>query len=165
MHKLLSYEIFSFSIIDCVQRFIRLRGTRKAGPVEQWEVYEITLEGPSSGNLYMDVELSAAFVHQDKSVTVPGFYDGNGIFRIRFSPDSQGTWRFQTRINVPELSEMNGEVMAVPPTGDNHGPVVPVNTHYLQYADESPYYAVGTTAYQWTSVEAVHTGGNPAKPF
>jgi hypothetical protein len=28
-----------------------------------------------------------------------------------------------------------------------------VNTHYLQYADGSPFYAVGTTAYQWTSVD------------
>jgi hypothetical protein len=28
-----------------------------------------------------------------------------------------------------------------------------VNTHYLEYADGSPFYAVGTTAYQWTSVK------------
>ncbi len=120
---------------------------------EQWDAYEIVLNGPSSGNPFMDVELSAIFKNKGESITVPGFYDGNGIYRIRFSPDSQGNWNYRTESNVSELTDKKGKFHCVPPTGENHGPVRVVNTFYLEYADGTPFYSVGTTAYQWTSVK------------
>ena len=121
--------------------------------IEQWDVYEITLNGPASGNPFMEVDLTAVFENQEESITVPGFYDENGTYRIRFSPPTQGNWTYQTESNVAELSGKKGEFQCVPPTGENHGPVKIVNTFYLEYADGTPYYAVGTTAYQWTSVK------------
>ncbi|MBS0000202.1 MAG: DUF5060 domain-containing protein [Cyclobacteriaceae bacterium] len=121
--------------------------------IEQWDVYEIMLEGPSSGNPYMEVELKAIFKNGDEKISVPGFYDGEGIYRIRFSPHGQGTWTYLTESNQAELSGKKGRFHCIPPTGDNHGPVKILNTYYLHYADGSPFYAVGTTAYQWTSVK------------
>ena len=121
--------------------------------IEQWGVYETKLSGPSSGNPYMEIELSAVFQNKEECVEVPGFYDGNGIYRIRYSPNSQGIWTYKTESNVAELSGRKGKFDCIPPIGDNHGPVDIVNTFYLQYADKTPFYAVGTTAYQWTSVK------------
>jgi hypothetical protein len=121
--------------------------------IEQWGVFNIELTGPSDGNPYMDVELSAGFTNGNDKVTVPGFYDGNGIYRIRFSPAVQGKWSYQTTSNSPELSKQKGSFECVAPAGNNHGPVKTVNTFYLQYADGTPFYSVGTTAYQWTSVK------------
>jgi hypothetical protein len=121
--------------------------------VEQWDVFEVVLNGPSSGTPFMDVELSAVFESGNESIHVPGFYDGNGIYRFRFSPPSQGDWSYLTESNVAELSAKKGKFHCVPPSGNNHGPLKIVNTFYLQYADGTPYYAVGTTAYQWTSVK------------
>ena len=121
--------------------------------VEQWDVFELVLEGPSSGTPFMDVELNAEFSNGEDNFLVPGFYDGNGTYRIRFSPPGQGLWTYQTLSNVDELSNKKGKVDCIPPTGNNQGPVEIVNTFYLQYADGTPYYAVGTTAYQWTSVK------------
>lgn len=126
---------------------------RESESVEQWGTYEISLQGPSDGNPYLDVWLHAEFTNGARTVTVPGFYDGNGIFRIRFSPDRQGAWKYVTKSNRAELSGKSGSVMCTEPTGNNHGPVRVVKTHYLEYADGSPFYAVGTTAYQWTSVK------------
>ena len=120
--------------------------------VQQWDVYEISFTGPSAGNPYIDVELSAVFSSKDVSKTVPGFYDGDGIYRIRFSPPSQGKWNYITTSNVPELSELEGKFLCGPSSEDNHGPLRIVNTYYLEYADRTPFYSVGTTAYQWTSV-------------
>jgi hypothetical protein len=120
---------------------------------EQWDVYEIVLNGPTAGNPFMDVELTAVFKNKEENIAVPGFYDGNGIYRIRFSPPSQGNWSYQTQSNVAELSNKKGKFQCVPPTGKNHGPVEITNALYLQYADGTPYYCVGTTAYQWTSVK------------
>ncbi|MCK5701977.1 MAG: DUF5060 domain-containing protein, partial [Cyclobacteriaceae bacterium] len=121
--------------------------------VEQWDVYEVILNGPFSGNPYIDVELSAVFKNKEESVLVPGFYDGNGMYRIRFSPYVLGNWTYQTESNAPELSNKKGQLHCILPTGNNHGPVKIVNTYYLQYADGTPFYPVGTTAYQWTSVK------------
>lgn len=121
--------------------------------VEQWDIYEVILNGPSTGTPFMDVELSAVFNCGDEIIKVPGFYDGSGIYRIRFSPDNTGDWSYQTESNVAELSNRKGKFQCVPPSGKNHGPMKIVNTFYLQYADGTPFYAVGTTAYQWTSVK------------
>jgi hypothetical protein len=125
----------------------------KKAETEQWGVYELVLKGPATGNPYEEVELAAVFKHKEEQVTVPGFYDGQGTYRVRFSPARQGTWTYQTQSNVPQLSRKKGRFACVSPGATNHGPVRVVNTYYLQYADGSPYYAVGTTAYQWTSVK------------
>jgi hypothetical protein len=127
--------------------------TKYETKVEQWSVFEIELKGPSTGNPYRDVELEAVFLNGEENIRVPGFYDGEGIYRIRFSPKTLGNWTYRIKSNEAELSGQTGEFKAVAPTGENHGPVNIVNTFYLQYADGTPFYAVGTTAYQWTSVK------------
>ncbi len=112
-----------------------------------------TQEETTEGNPYMEVELTAVFKNGENSIAVPGFYDGTGRYRIRFSPAMQGIWSYQTQSNVAALADHKGKFRCVAPTDDNHGPLQIVNTFYLQYADETPFYAVGTTAYQWTSVK------------
>jgi hypothetical protein len=128
----------------------RLNGEIKT---EQWGVFELTFNGPSSGNPYMEVELNVDFSNGEENIRVPGFYDGNGIYRIRFSPPYQGTWTYLTESNAVELSNKKGKFQCVPPAGKNHGPVNIVSTYYFQYADSTPFYLAGTTAYQWTSVK------------
>ena len=60
--------------------------------VEQWDVCEITLAGPADGNPFVDVELSAMFSQGARTVRVGGFYDGEGTYKVRFSPDATGEW-------------------------------------------------------------------------
>lgn len=124
-----------------------------SGNVEKWGVFELSLEGPAEGNPYLDVTVSAVFKNGDKTVAVPGFYDGDGVYRVRFSPDRPGQWSYITKSDQAKLSGQSGSFTCVQPTAGNHGPVRPANTHYLEYSDGSPYYAVGTTSYQWTSVK------------
>lgn len=133
--------------------FLGCQQENKKTQVEQWEVYEIELKGPSSGNPFTEVELSAIFEKGEEKFTVPGFYEGEGIYRIRFSPGSKGNWVYRTQSNIEELSQLQGGFICVPASGNNHGPVRIVNIFYLEYADGSPFYSVGTTAYQWTSVK------------
>jgi hypothetical protein len=121
--------------------------------VERWAVFEHKLEGPAEGNPYMEVDLWADFTQGESRYTVPGFYDGEGTYRIRFSPPEEGSWSFKTRSNREELAGKEGSFTCVAPSGRNHGPLKVVNTYYLEYADGSPFFGVGTTAYQWTSVD------------
>ena len=61
-----------------------------ANDVERWGVFELVLEGPASGNPFVDVALSAQFSHQNRVLEPDGFYDGEGVYRIRFMPDTPG---------------------------------------------------------------------------
>jgi uncharacterized protein DUF5060/uncharacterized protein DUF4038 len=121
--------------------------------VEQWGIYEFSLNGSSSGNPYLDVNFKANFENDSQTVSVPGFYDGKGTYKVRFSPARLGKWIFTTESNSAELDGKTGTLHCVKPSGNNHGPLNIVNTFYLEYADGTSFYSVGTTAYQWTSVK------------
>lgn len=118
--------------------------------VERWGIFELGLKGPAEGNPYLEVQLSSRF-RQDggESITVPGFYDGEGVYRVRFSPPAQGDWRYETQSNRPELNGKSGAFTATPPSESNHGPVQVFQTYYLRYADDTPYHQFGTTCYAW----------------
>ncbi|MGH3489051.1 MAG: DUF5060 domain-containing protein [Actinopolymorphaceae bacterium] len=125
-----------------------------AGPtvpeVERWGVHEVVLVGPATGNPYADVTLSARFSYRNRAVEVDGFYDGDGTYRIRFSPDREGRWRYVTASNVAALSGHRGELSCVAPNPDNHGPVEVVDRFHFRHADGTRYLAFGTTCYHWT---------------
>ena len=100
----------------------------------------------------MESDLHALFTLEDQHYKVPGFYDGEGTYKIRFSPASTGAWSYSTTSNVPELDGLKGSFSCVEPAPVNHGPLAIVDTFRFGYADGTPCYLVGTTAYQWTSV-------------
>jgi hypothetical protein len=118
--------------------------------VEQWDVFEISLTGPESGNPFVDVAISAQFTGEQTSILTKGFYDGDGTYRIRFMPMQQGVWKYQTISNIAELNGKTGEFAAVKPSPTNHGPVSVRNTYHFGYGDGTPFWQVGTTAYAWT---------------
>jgi hypothetical protein len=117
--------------------------------VEQWGVFELTLAGPTNGNPFIDVEFSARFTLGTNVVKVPGFYDGGGVYHVRFMPESQGDWRYETKSNRRPLNRQRGKFSVVAPAPGNHGPVRMTNTFHFAYADGTPYWQLGTTCYQW----------------
>ena len=123
--------------------------SQKTSAVEQWGIFELALPGSAAGNPYLEVELSAQFIHQHRTIAVDGFYDGDGIYRIRFMPDTQGEWRYRTQSNRSELSGVEGNFTCGAPTADNHGPVRVANGYHFAYADGTPYKQIGTTCYVW----------------
>ncbi|MCX6903273.1 MAG: DUF5060 domain-containing protein [Verrucomicrobia bacterium] len=123
---------------------------RSAESVEQWGMFEVALKGPTRGNPFTDVRFAARFRQGDASIEVPGFYDGDGQYRVRFMPEKQGVWKYQTVSDAPELSGKSGTFTAMKPAGGNHGPVRVTNTFHFAYADGLPFKQIGTTCYAWT---------------
>ncbi|MFZ6768131.1 DUF5060 domain-containing protein [Undibacterium sp. Di26W] len=117
--------------------------------VEQWDFFEIKLTGPATGNPFTEVSLSAQFVQGDRKLDVPGFYDGDGIYRIRFMPDTIGEWQYETHSNRVELQGRHAAILVKPARAGNHGPVSVRNTFHFAYADGTPYRQIGTTSYSW----------------
>lgn len=118
---------------------------------EQWGLVEVRLPGPSSGNPFVDVQLSAEFQQGDARQKVSGFYDGAGRYCIRFMPQMAGRWQYATKSNAPELGGKTGHVEVSAPSKNNHGPVRVRNLFHFAYADGTPYKPLGTTCYAWTS--------------
>jgi hypothetical protein len=124
--------------------------TNSTANVEQWGIFELELRGSAEGNPYQDVELTAQFAHKHRVIEVDGFYDGDGIYRIRFMPNRQGAWHYHTQSNLDALNGVGGTFPCVAPAAGNHGPVRVSNTYHFTYADETPYKPVSTTCYAWT---------------
>ena len=118
--------------------------------VHQWDLFELQLSGPSDGNPFLDTRLSATFEQAGASITVPGFYDGEGIYRIRFMPPQTGPWTYRTSSNHTELNEQSGSFTCASPRPGIHGPVEVDPPCHFRYADGTPYQPFGTTCYAWT---------------
>ncbi len=132
---------------------------RAGNVVEQWGLFELTCHGPTNGNPFTDVQFSARFQAGGLSamrsssgsavVQVRGFYDGDGIYRVRFLPDQPGVWSYETISTAPELNGLKGELTVVQPSASNHGPVRVAHTYHFAYADGTPYKPIGSTCYVW----------------
>jgi hypothetical protein len=117
--------------------------------IPQWEVFEPTFPGPASGNPFTDVRLSATFSLGHRAVSLDGFYDGEGCYKLRFMPDTVGEWSFVTQSSEPALSGKTGIFNCVAPLSGAHGPVRVCNGHHFAYADGTPFFPFGTTCYAW----------------
>jgi len=118
--------------------------------VEQWGVQEVTLRSERAyNNPFADVTVRGRFRSQTKEITVDGFYDGDGTWRIRFMPESTGTWTFTAVSSDTAPGGKSGSFAVDAPGPGNHGPVVVRNRHHFAYADGTPYFLLGTTLYNW----------------
>lgn len=118
--------------------------------IEQWALFEVSLSGPTIGNPFKDITLTARFTLEHRTVQVAGFYDGEGIYRIRFMPDAPGHWTYVTASSSPQLAGKTGAFTCSPPTtSGNHGPVTVAQEFHFQYADGVRYFPFGTTTYAY----------------
>lgn len=122
------------------------------GSVERWGVFEWSCGGSSNGNPFVDQWLRATFTGGDETVTVDGFYDGGGVYRVRFMPSFVGEYRFHIEASFnPDAPE--GRFEAVPAGEGNHGVVRVRNTYHFAYDDGTPYISLGTTCYAWAMLD------------
>ncbi len=119
-----------------------------AQTVRRWDVLEITLQGPAAGNPFTEQTLEGTFTGRDEQVTAAGFYDGGGVYRVRFMPSFVGEYTFSLRASFLSVPCGGGFTVLTAQEG-NHGPVRVHNTFHFAYADGTPYYSLGTTCYVW----------------
>ena len=83
--------------------------------VEIWDLYETEIHNSKNyNNPYMDVELRVDFIQPGgKTLSHFGFYDGNNTWKIRFSPDKTGNWRYKAYFSDGSV-ETEGSFKCVP---------------------------------------------------
>lgn len=116
--------------------------------VEKWGVLELSFNGKADGNPFKDYEISGRFVGGREDVTVGGFYDGDGVYKVRFMPSYEGEYSYTVSGSFCD-EEYSGEFCVTPAKEGNHGPVKVANKYHFAYADGTPYFCVGTTCYVW----------------
>lgn len=121
-----------------------------AAEVAKWDIFEVALDGPRSGNPFLEVSVDAVFSFQDLQVRVSGFYDGDGSYKIRFMPETEGVWRFRTRSTCRALDGVEGAFECIAPPADSGGPVKVRDEFHFAYSNGRPYFPFGTTCYAWT---------------
>ena len=150
MKARLSRLVLGLFTVCFLGMFTEIAQGQAQSSVEQWTVFEISLKGPSTGNPFQEVSLTASFALGDRTIEVAGFYDGDGTYQIRFMPEMTGDWSYRTKSNRAELNAKTGTFRSVRPGANNHGPVRVRNTYHFAYADGTPYFPIGTTCYAWT---------------
>lgn len=119
-----------------------------ANTTERWGLFEVSVQGTAEGNPFTEKSIQGTFTGPSECVTVEGFYDGDGIYKVRFMPSCEGTYTYKITGNYGgEEEEGSFEVTA--PSEDNHGPVRVAETYHFAYEDGKPYYPIGTTCYVW----------------
>ena len=72
--------------------------------VEKWGLFEVSLKGPSAGNPFTEQSVSATFRSKNEIVTVDGFYDGDGVYKVRFMPSSMKRSAASRKRSLPAIS-------------------------------------------------------------
>lgn len=117
--------------------------------VERWGVFELALDGKSDGNPFVDYEITAVFKGEHETKKVTGFYDGDGVYKVRFMPSYEGKYQYKVSGTFSDMTEEGEFSVTAPELTENHGDVKIVDQIYLEYADGTPYYSIGTTCYAW----------------
>ena len=113
--------------------------------VKQYGIHELCLHARAKKPF--DTPLKAHFTAPDGTkITVWGFYDGDDRFLIRFMPEQEGIYTYETVSPLPALHGVTGSFQCA--GADGHGKVMPDGL-YLKHADGTRHYSVGTTCYAW----------------
>ncbi len=116
--------------------------------VQRWDVFEVSCNGHSQGNPFVDFSIRGLFQSRSETVEVDGFYDGDGVYKVRFMPSFEENYTYE--ITGSFGTKVTGAFVVTAPSGNNHGPVRVANKYHFAYEDGTPYYSVGTTCYVWT---------------
>lgn len=117
--------------------------------LRQYEIFEWTLKVDVVGidNPFAQ-SLKATLAGPDGEKRLDGFYDGDGVFKIRYMPRNQGIYSLITRSVLPALDGQCVEFEVEKAAEGNHGPVEPDGMRF-RHADGQSFFVMGTTAYVW----------------
>jgi uncharacterized protein DUF4038/uncharacterized protein DUF5060 len=115
--------------------------------VPGWQPHDFEFASKESRGNPFEVSFSAQVrgPHGTK-LFVPGFYDGNGTWKVRISPTAEGEWSLTTRSTLSELNDQERTFMCVAnPSKDIHGGlrVDPQYPHQFILEDGTHFFPMG----------------------
>lgn len=144
LFKCSSHQCF-IGIIAILQSFVF------AANVEQWHPTDLSFTSTNSySNSFLNVSMSATFTGPNSTtLTIPGFYNGNNTWIVRFSPTKIGNWSYTTSSADAQLNAKTGTVTCVANTNTKvHGKlwIDQTNQHHFIYEDGTKYFLMAAEA-------------------
>ena len=126
--------------------------------IRRWEIFELTFTGPKEGNPFEEQSIGATFSGPEGTKAVHGFYDGDGVYKVRFMPAEEGTYTYEVHSSFPavlqnaahdtavhnaaadhaadfDAASLTGTFTVLPAAEGVHGPVRVTNKYHFAYAD------------------------------
>lgn len=117
--------------------------TNKTYTIQKWEVLDIVINAKIISKSPYTENFGAIFTHQNGTEQeVPGFYNGNNEWVIRFSSSLDGEWSFVSFGNDKKLKNNKAKVTVSKNNPTNHGGIIidKNNPQYFKYEDGTPYF-------------------------
>lgn len=129
-----------------------------------WQPHDFSFTAKASPANPFTVAFSATVTGPDgRSFPLPGFFDGDGTWKIRVSPTTEGKWSLVIQSDLPELNGRQAAFLGVKnPSPHAHGPlrVDPAHPHHFVLADGTRFFL---QAYEYNWLWALDAG-DPAVP-
>ena len=165
--------VFIWSRVAGVCLFLLLGGcpwataSAKTAVISKWGRFEQSFKSSLVySNALQDVSLRVVFTSPlGETNEVDGFWDGGRTWRVRFSPDLPGRWKFRTVCSDGAnegLFNQSGEFICSAATGltrfEKHGQVRVARDHrHLEHADGTPFFWLADTV--WNGARRAETQG------
>ena len=132
---------------------------------EKWQVIDLEFEAKIKTNNPFTVQFGAELKNESgQTMNIPGFYNDNNIWVIRFCPPEEGTWTFKTYSSNSKLTGKVGSVKVSANTKpDEHGPIVisKKDKQKFEYADGTPYFLLAFELDWLFALDAENKDGIP----
>lgn len=106
----------------------------------QNKLFELSFSGEVLKENQAQPDIQATFTHGEKTTVVKGFYDGEGVYKVRFLPEEAGMYTWQ----VSGVVNAQGQEECV--ASDAHGLVQTEGLHFV-CKDGTRFTPFGTTVY------------------
>src|SRR5690349_9979362 len=113
----------------------------------QYHPWDVALHSATPHANPFLVDLRARFEGPDgQTIVVPGFYDGDATWKVRFCPTTPGTWRYTSESTDAALHGQSGQLECAP--NDNpavHGAlqIDPIHPCHFIYEDGTRPFVLG----------------------
>lgn len=140
------------SLAGAAVLFTAASPTVNALDVPRWQPHDFSFTAKSEAPNPFQIPFSATVSGPGRIVlSVPGFYDGNGTWKVRVSPTVEGPWSLVTKSDVTELDGRQAAFTCVANANPNlHGPlrVDKANPHHFVFEDGARFFLQGYE-YDW----------------
>lgn len=132
----------SFALLLAAQAF--------AEDVPRFGVFEASFtQAGAAKQPYKELSALATLRRPDgKEWTIPLFWDGQAVWKLRVAPDLVGDWSYSIRSADAGLDQMSGRFRCV--DSNRHGSIRPMRGHplHFEYEDGTPFFFFGDTAWR-----------------
>jgi len=137
--------------------------------VPRWRPQDFVFDSAAGPDNPFMVPFSATVTGPDsRSFKVPGFYDGDGVWKVRVRPEVEGDWSLATESTDPELDGRTAHFVCVPNENRNvHGMlrVDPEHPYHFMYEDGTRYFLLGYECDWLWALDATEPGLPRLEPF